>query len=153
MPPRTSGFTLLELLVAMLIIGILAVLAQLTLVSSIRNASNTRFAESLAQDINFARSLAMARGDRTQITFTSLNSYSVVNLDVAGMPTLRTQTNLNVTLGGVTVGDKIICASGGFCLAYNSAGAVKTISSVTATANNRTTTLSITVLGFTRTES
>jgi len=149
---RHAGFTLLELLIAMAIIGILAVLGEIGLTRNIQNAQNDQFIETLGQDINTARSLAMARSQRTQLTFNTLSSYTVTFPDDAAAAQIASASNTRVTLGGVTPGDKIICASGGFCLGYSAAGALKSIPQLTATTQNGVKTMSISVLGLTRLE-
>ena len=153
---RTTGFTLVELLVVIAFLGIMLVIGSFSYVSSIKNANNVGFVEGLAQDINKARSTAMAKGVRTQIVFTSANTYSVSKLDAAGNPVsppIGGDTNANVTMSGINAGDKLICTSIGFCLAYTSAGVLKTISYVDFAYNGKTRRLTITVLGLTRVES
>ena len=81
---RTAGFTLLEMLVVMAIAGILLAIVGVALQSSMRNARSSDFIDSLAQDINLARSLAMAKGKKTQIDFVSASAYKVSKLDDAG---------------------------------------------------------------------
>lgn len=148
-----QGYTLLELLVVIAIIGVLAGLADYTLVKRTENARNTQFVEVLGQDLNFARSLAMSRSQRTQLAFDSLSSYTVTYPDLPTTPAISAQSNTKVTLGNVSIGDKIICTSTGFCLGYTAGNALKTINSITAaTAGQATKTLSITVLGLARVE-
>ena len=67
---RTTGFTLVELLVVIAFLGIMLLIGSFSYVSSVKNANNVGFVEELAQDINKARSTAMAKGFRTQIVFT-----------------------------------------------------------------------------------
>lgn len=153
---RTTGFTLVELLVVIAFLGIMLLIGSFSYVSSVKNANNVGFVEELAQDINKARSTAMAKGVRTQIVFTSANTYSVSKLDAAGNPVsppLGGDTNANVTMSGIDAGDKLICTSIGFCLAYTSAGVLKTINHVDFAYNGKTRRLTITVLGLTRVES
>ena len=153
---RTTGFTLVELLVVIAFLGIMLLIGSFSYVSSVKNANNVGFVEELAQDINKARSTAMAKGFRTQIVFTSANTYSVSKLDAAGNPVnppLGGDTNANVTMSGIDAGDKLICTSIGFCLAYTSVGVLKTIDHVDFAYNGKTRRLTITVLGLTRVES
>ena len=148
-----AGFTLLELLVVMAIIGILAGLASLYLVHNNTQAQARSFMDGLAQDINLARSTAMARSQSTEVLFTSASSYQVINLEyVPGPRVLVTSQPTTVTLSGVATGDAIICRSGGFCFGYDGSGALKTIASISASGNGVTRTLSITALGLTRLE-
>lgn len=150
---RSAGYTLLELLVVMAVAGILLAVGGLMLSRQLSDARSMDFVEALAQDINLARSVAMARGERTEIQFTSANRYVVRNLDAAGQPVLASQTNAAVTISAVNVGDRLTCYSSGFCLGSTSGGAAKTISQVKCTFNGKTRVLSLTVLGLTRTES
>ena len=120
-----QGFTLVELLVVVAILGVLLLLGSFSYVRSVSNARNVNFVEALAQDINSARSLAMAKGVNTQVQFTSLNSYTVTRFDASNQPISPpsvTNTNTAVTMSGIGVGDKLVCSSTGFCLAYTSAG-------------------------------
>ncbi len=98
----------------------------------------------------------MAKSKKVQVQFTSNNTYTVNALDTSNQPVtpaLATNTNASVVMSGINVGDKLICSSVGFCLAYTSAGTLKTIDHVDIAANGKTRTLSITILGLTRTES
>ncbi|OLV16861.1 hypothetical protein BOO71_0010573 [Deinococcus marmoris] len=135
------------------ILGILLSIGGLILSKQINEARNMDFVEALAQDINLARSVAMAKGQRTQIEFVSASKYEVKNLDAAGQPVLSTQTNASVTMTGINLGDKLICSSSGFCLGYTAGGAMKTLSQVACTYGQKTRVLKITVLGLTRIES
>jgi prepilin-type N-terminal cleavage/methylation domain-containing protein len=151
-----AGFTLVELLVVMAFAGLMLGLASYGYVSNMNKARSNGFIEALAQDINQARSSAMAKSVRTQILFTSANAYTISNLDTNGVaivPAIVSNSNATVTMSGVNAGDKIICQSTGFCFAYTSAGALKTIDHIDFTANGSTRTLTITVLGLTRVES
>lgn len=152
----TSGFTLIELLFTLAILGILTAIGAYALVNSMTTARNNSFIEALAQDINLARSTAMAKSKKVQVEFTSTNTYTVNALDTNNQPVtpaLATNTNASVVMSGINAGDKLICSSVGFCLAYTSAGTLKTIDHVDIAANGKTRTLSITILGLTRTES
>jgi len=152
----TAGFTLIELLFTLAIIGILTAIGAYALVNSLNTARTNSFVEALAQDINLARSTAMAKGQRVQIQFDSTNTYTVSMLNVSNQvitPALAKNTNAAVVISGIDIGDKLICSTTGFCLAYTSAGGLKTIDHVDITASGKTRTLSITVLGLTRTES
>ncbi|GMA15367.1 pilus assembly FimT family protein [Deinococcus metallilatus] len=150
---QVAGFTLLEILVVLAVASILLSIGGWLFSRQIRDARSMDFVEALAQDINLARSVAMAKGQRTQVEFVSANQYVVKNLDAAGQPVLASQKNTSVTISGVNVGDKLICSSGGFCLGYTAAGAMKTLNQVSCTFNGKTRVLSITVLGLTRIES
>ncbi len=150
---RTEGFTLLEMLLVLAVAAILMAVGGLMLSKQINDARNLDFVENLAQDINLARSVAMAKGQRTQIQFTSTSGYVVKNLDAAGQPVLSTRTNASVVMTGINVNDKLICSSSGFCLAYTSGGVMKTLSQVNCTYGAKTRVLRLTVLGLTRIES
>ncbi|GGR07612.1 pilus assembly FimT family protein [Deinococcus ruber] len=150
---RQSGFTVLELLVVMAIIGILSAVAFIALTKRNNQLQNLQFIEKLGQDINYARSIAMAKGQKVQIQFNSLNGYTVTNIESSPQMTIATASNSQVALGNISLGDKIVCSSTGFCFGYTSANALKTISSITATTGTNTKTLSITLLGLTRIES
>lgn len=150
---RTQAFTLLEMLLVLAVAAILMSIGGLLLSKQINDARSLDFVETLAQDINLARSVAMAKGQRTQIQFTSTSRYVVKNLDAAGQPVLSTRTNASVVMTGINVNDKLICSSSGFCLGYTAGGALKTLSQVNCTYRGKTRVLRLTVLGLTRIES
>jgi prepilin-type N-terminal cleavage/methylation domain-containing protein len=154
---RTAGFTLLEMLVVMAIAGILLAVMGVAYQSNLKNSKSADFIEALAQDINLARSNAMAKGQNTQVDFVSVSSYKVSLVDGSGAliapPLVPLKTDTTVTMSGFTAGDKLVCTSRGFCTAYSSANALKTINQISCTANGKTRVMSITVLGLTRLES
>lgn len=152
---RTAGFTLLEMLVVMAIAGILLAIIGVTYQNNLRNAKSSDFIEALAQDINLARSTAMAKGRDVQVELTTASAYQVtsVNPVTNKVYTLASNANTSVLMSGFTAGDKIVCSSRGFCLAQSSSGAGTTINQISCTANGKTRVMSITVLGLTRMES
>ena len=152
-----AGFTLVELLVVMSILGILLALGSYGLVRQAQSATAVGYVEGLAQDINLARSVAMSKGRDTKVAFTSVAgaTYTVTSTDPstnAPVVLVVPKSASQVTLSGVMAGDSIICTFGGTCTAQDSAGTPKVISTITASAANTTRTLSITVLGLTRIE-
>jgi prepilin-type N-terminal cleavage/methylation domain-containing protein len=152
---RTAGFTLLEMLVVMTIAGILLAVVGVAYQSNLRSSRSADFIESLAQDINLARSTAMAKGKDVQVELTNTSSYRVTTLDTSNATVVLVplKTDSTVTMSGFTAGDKIICTSRGFCNAYSSTSTLKTINQISCTANGKTRIMSITVLGLTRMES
>jgi len=151
-----QAYTLIEMLVVLGIIGVLLSIGVSGYWNRVNGERSASFAQSLAQDINLARSIAMAQGRPTRVTFNTASSYIVAQQAAGSTTTWNTRTQRSdsaVTLSGVNVGDQITCTSSGFCLGYDSTGALKTINSVTCVTPRRSVRLSITVLGLTRIES
>jgi prepilin-type N-terminal cleavage/methylation domain-containing protein len=154
-PTRTWGFTLLELLLVMLVVGILGALAALGLARQSAQAQNVGFVDNLAQDINQARSLAMARGRVARVTFVSATRYTVTlppRSTVAGDPAVNLidRQNSQVSLSGVNPGDRLDCSSLGYCLGSTASGVRRSLSSISGTVGGQLRVLDITVLGLTR---
>lgn len=152
----TRAYTLIELLVVLGIIGILLSVSVSGYWNRVNGERSATFAQGLSQDINLARSIAMAQGRPTRVTFNTSSSYIAQQQSVASATTWNTRSQGSdsaVTLSGVNVGDQIICTSSGFCLGYDASGNLKTIDSITCVTSKRSVRLSITVLGLARIES
>jgi len=158
MHPRRQhlqAYTLIELLVVLGVVGVLLSVGVSGYWSRVNSERSGTFAQGLAQNINLARSLAMAQGRDTRITFVTASSYIVEQQALAPATTWSTRAQGDdsaVTMSGVNAGDQITCKTSGFCLGYNSSGGLKTIGSITCVTSRRSVRLSITVLGLTRVE-
>jgi len=136
-PPRTleplnpSGFTLIELIVVMIIIGILAatVLPRIDFGSTSSTASAAGAANMIASDIRYTQECAMATRASKTITFSSgANSYSFAltpnNLDPTGqLPSGVTTTALTLTFN--SLGEPT--AGGGSSVTVSAGGITRTI--------------------------
>ncbi len=81
--PRGGGFSLIELVAVMVVAGILAGVAVVSL-SSTRSSRTTIAARQLERDLTFARQRAVATGVRCWVSFdTGANTWSVLSEDSA----------------------------------------------------------------------
>lgn len=82
-PRQRSGFTLLELVMVLAILGILATIAAPKYAAAINRYRLDTAARRVAADIDHARALAKATGSAQTIRFaTSTSSYSILNYRV-----------------------------------------------------------------------
>ena len=74
---KTRGFTLIELIIAVAIIGILSSLAVPSFQEMLTNMNLRSTAESVSQGLQLARSEAIKRNARTMFTFSSTSKWEV----------------------------------------------------------------------------
>lgn len=79
--PRRTAFTLIELTIAVLVMGILAAVAAPAIVDAMRDARARAAALVVASDLDHARHQAQARNDAQTVTFDpSAETYELVGL-------------------------------------------------------------------------
>jgi prepilin-type N-terminal cleavage/methylation domain-containing protein len=93
---KHHGFTMIELIMVISIIGILSVFAFFALQNTSMNIGAQ--AQQIANDLRYAQSLAMAKGERYRWVKTSSNTYQIQNN--AGTAITLNLGNTTVTLNG-----------------------------------------------------
>lgn len=131
-----KGFTLLEMISAMLVIGLMAVTAGPQIVESIQNFKVNAATGKMLSDIRYARELALSRHSTYGIEIDAANNlYKIfllngVNKTVINDPQRQQNMSFDFDLlpeySGVTIGTVDLCEAGG-CpvtdLRFNSFGA------------------------------
>ena len=75
-----SGFTIIELIISIIIVGILATVISINFPHVATNINLNAQAESLANDIRYAQNFAMTKGEHCQFeVFTQTNNYRINN--------------------------------------------------------------------------
>ncbi len=101
MMKKIVGFSIIELVVVIAIIAILSVNVLITYQPAPINLAAQ--ANQLADDIRYTQSLAMTKGVRYRIVFTTPNKYQILN--ASGTATILALGNTTLTMGtGVTIG-------------------------------------------------
>jgi prepilin-type N-terminal cleavage/methylation domain-containing protein len=119
---RSAGFTLLELLTALVIVGVLTSLAVPSLAGQIARIKTESVLNALVGDLYYARMMAVRSGNRVEVRFRTTpgsscaSSYDIVQL---GSPT-RTLKSVSVNSG--TRGVCLDPGTAGSSLVYNSRG-------------------------------
>ena len=140
--PRTHGFTFLELVAVLLVIGVLAAMALPRVVTQSINLS--AIAAKLASDIRYTQSLSMSQGQRYRINFLSTTTYQITDIIGVGTPIAHPITGTAVisvapaTLSGYT---NITFDSQG--VPYDAAGALAANVVITLAAGSDTRTLTL----------
>lgn len=101
---RQSGFTLLEFVIVIILLGILSAAAYLKWPGNVMNLSGQ--ANQLAEDLSYAQTLAMTTGQRVRLVKSSSTSYQILNSagTAVRMPSGATSITLNrnITFGTLT---------------------------------------------------
>ena len=139
--PRTHGFTFLELVAVLLVIGVLAAMALPRVVTQSINLS--AIAAKLASDIRYTQSLSMSQGQRYRINFLSTTTYQITDIIGVGTPIAHPITGTAViSVAPATLsGTDITFDSQG--VPYNAAVALAANVVITLTAGSDTRTLTI----------
>ncbi len=107
---RSSGFTLLELIIVIAIIAILAALAVPSFKTTVEKQRTIGTAEAVLADLRWARAEAIKRNLKVRVTFITGSSWSyTINVDPTGSNTLLKTVNgsdfpsttLSAAFGGV----------------------------------------------------
>lgn len=117
-PAAQAGFTLLELLIVMVLVGVLFGIAANSLAPQRSRISLNTAAQQLSQDILAARSRAMSSGNQFRIIIQGGSKYSLEQLPDgtvtwANVLTRIMPSNIAFTVGAVT--DTVACDTRGFC--------------------------------------
>lgn len=98
---RTAAFTLLELLIALAVLGITLSIATSALLRWRDRVNAENFISGFAFDLNRYRSLTHATGTVYSVAFTNSHTYSVQTVPAGPRPVLtRTENNVTVDLSG-----------------------------------------------------
>ena len=148
---RRSAYTLIELVVVMLVVGIMAILAGVAINGAMRNIQLSGAAKKIASDIRFAQSMASSYYKWYGIRFSSTaeaTQYSVFSLTgtvetIIADPANANRSmivNLSTTYPGVTIPSVNI--AGGNTVFFNPAGTPYNAKNGTALASEGVITLS-----------
>ena len=114
-----AGFTLLELLIVMVLVGVLFGIAANSLAPQRSRISLNTAAQQLSQDILAARSRAMSSGNQFRVL---LKAGSIYTLDQSAdgggtwVTTLTRTLPSTITFAKGAANDKVTCDTRGFCL-------------------------------------
>jgi MSHA pilin protein MshC len=95
-----SGFTLIELIMVMVMIGILAAVVAPRLASQSINLS--AIAAQIATDIRYTQSLSMSQGQRYRVNFTA-GSYQITDINGVAIVYPRTGSNAAISVSPATL--------------------------------------------------
>ena len=104
-----SGFTMIELMTVIVIVGILAVLAIPAFGEQLARRRLEGVATDLATDLQFARSQAVAKGLIHRIRTTSTTTYVIDHLDAGGTPVVPVDKTVLLP-ANITIGNGIVVA-------------------------------------------
>ena len=147
---KTKGFTLIELVTVIVVIGILAVFASVS--SPLSTFTLDSQAQQLASDIRYAQSLSMTSGQRYRWVKLSATSYQVVNAagTAVTLPSGTTTITLysGISFGTLTNLPNNLVAFDGRGIPYTTTGspgtALATTATIPLTTTGETKTLSVT---------
>jgi prepilin-type N-terminal cleavage/methylation domain-containing protein len=111
---KLAGFTLVELLIVIVVLGILAAYVTIRLPGNSMNLSAE--AALLANDIRYAQNLATSRGQRYRFSISSANTYQIL-LDSTGTPQILpeggTVNTLSASITSNFLNNQIVFATDG----------------------------------------
>ncbi|WP_370293836.1 Tfp pilus assembly protein FimT/FimU [Deinococcus sp. KSM4-11] len=149
----TAGFTLVEMLITLAVLGIIMGIAAPTMLNwkNTRDADN--FLASLAGDLNASRTRAMATGQERRIRLLDARTYVVENQAIGSSTwtTVRTGTASSDVIDLTnTLGRTYDFKSVGFATITTAAGVVASSNDIKALKGSGQKTLSVTALGLVR---
>lgn len=104
-PHRTSGFSLVELLIVLTLMGILSGLAAPALTGYLERVNTRSAVARLTADLNYARMLAVRSGQPATFSTFADNSYSIQTVHpTTGDPLIVRRTNMSLDYKGMTLG-------------------------------------------------
>ncbi|HET7321228.1 MAG TPA: prepilin-type N-terminal cleavage/methylation domain-containing protein [Longimicrobiaceae bacterium] len=114
------GYTLLELMTVVLLLGILAALAAPRLSRAVQDSRTGGALNRLVSEIAVARQLAVTEGGRTRLTLSAPASYTLSRVDASGSETVVRTANLQADYPGVAFD----LSGGAVALEFSSRGLV-----------------------------
>ncbi|NOY77763.1 MAG: prepilin-type N-terminal cleavage/methylation domain-containing protein [Calditrichaeota bacterium] len=97
---QSDGFTFIEVVVVITILGILAAVAIVTLSTSSSDFQLNAAARKIISDVQYAQDLSMTTGNRVQVKFEIANNrYSLLWADDSPVPNIMGSGNFVVSLG------------------------------------------------------
>ncbi|WP_027481446.1 prepilin-type N-terminal cleavage/methylation domain-containing protein [Deinococcus pimensis] len=151
--PRSSrsGLTLLELLVALAVLGIALALVGLGLGSWRTRLSGEQFVQGLAYDLNLSRSRTMATAVTQRVVLVDASTYRVERQTATGWQTTSTVRARGAALTSLAGGAcRFEYDTRGFMFAYTCGGNLTSNTNVTATVAGKARTVTVTALGIAR---
>jgi len=120
---KTKGFTVIEVIVAITIVGLLAAVARPQVMGALQNFKLNAAAVKMLSDIRYARELALSRHSTYGIEVNAASNYYQIFSLTGGVKTVLTDpgTRKSMTIdfdllpqySGVTIGAVDLCQSGG----------------------------------------
>lgn len=118
-----GGFTLLEIIIAVVLLGILGKVTMMKLMTPATLTLPSQ-AQSVADVIRRAQSLAMVRGERMRFTVTTAGLNGRIDVDCATTPCSNSATGLSASHGAIVGGSPSTIFFNSLGQPVNNAGAV-----------------------------
>ncbi|WP_309570228.1 prepilin-type N-terminal cleavage/methylation domain-containing protein [Deinococcus sp.] len=151
--PATQGFTLIEMLITLAVLGIILGIAAPAMLNWKAKLDADNFLASLASDLNTSRTRAMSTGQRRQIRLLDAKSYVVENQAVGSSTwtTVRTGTASSNVINLTTTSGRIYgFQSVGFVTVTTSTGTAASNYDITALTGTGQKIITVTALGLAR---
>jgi len=145
-PGEQNGFTLVEAMVVILVLGVLTVIAAPSFISMIDKQRITKAAEAILSDLRWARGESIRRGQSIRITYTTGANWSYTVTIPSSGTAIKTVSSADfpaINLSSATF-------SGNIFTTFNPARGTATAGSIGIASNSHNATITLSTLGRAR---